>query len=263
MPEGHLIHRVADDHQIFVGATVSVRSPDGRFTFGAEELDGQTLRSVDAWGKHLLYQFKPKTLHIHLGLKGSIRFHNARTPGRRQRSRLFVRDEQTDEGFHLFNPLHCELLSSFARRDLIRRLGPDPLRSDADPEVTWTLMQKSQANLGEFLLDQTCISGIGNIYRSEILFLLRVHPHRPACSLNRAEFENLWQLAADLLETGRRHNAIITASPKRLGKPRERMHRSEQVLVYQKRECPDCGTLLTVEKIAYRKAWFCEACQRG
>ena len=263
MPEGHLIHRVADDHQIFVGATVKVRSPDGRFMFGAEELDRQTLQSVDAWGKHLLYQFKPKSLHIHLGLEGSIRFRKAHTLHEDQRARLLVQDERTGDSFLLYNPLHCELLSSFARKDLIRRLGPDLLRPDADPEITWTLMQRSQAGLGEFLLDQSCISGIGNIYRSEILFLLRMHPHRRAGSLTREEFDTLWRLAADLLEVGRHHNAIITASPKRLGKPREQMHRSERVLVYRKRECPDCGALLTVERIANRTAWFCERCQSG
>jgi len=260
MPEGHLIHRAADDHQLLVGHLVNVRSPDGRFTFGAEDLDGHRVRSVEAWGKHLLYQFDRRWLHIHLGLEGRIRRAGSHRPGRKARVSLTA--EQIEAGFQVVNPLRCELMSSFERRDLIHRLGPDPLRPDADPERAWNLLQKSSVSLGEFMLDQRCIAGVGNIYRTEILFLLRIHPRREARSLSRKEFDSLWTLTRELLEIGRTHNQIITADPRQKGKPREQMRRSESLLVYRRRECPVCGALLDVQRIAHRPMWFCERCQR-
>ncbi|PRC62643.1 DNA glycosylase, partial [Mycobacterium sp. ITM-2017-0098] len=60
--------------------------------------------------------------------------------------------------------------------DLVARLGPDPLRRDADPELAWRRIAKSRRPIGALLMDQSVISGVGNVYRSELLFRHRIDP---------------------------------------------------------------------------------------
>ena len=74
MPEGHTIHRIAGQHRArFAGRPVSVTSPQGRF-LEADRLDGRELRAVEAYGKHLLYEFDGRRyVHVHLGLFGKVR----------------------------------------------------------------------------------------------------------------------------------------------------------------------------------------------
>ena len=75
MPEGHTIHRAARDQRpMLAGRTLAVASPQGRFAAGAALLDGSACRAIEAYGKHLLYDFEgERTLHVHLGLFGSFR----------------------------------------------------------------------------------------------------------------------------------------------------------------------------------------------
>ena len=86
MPEGHTLHRLADLHnRRYAGRPVAVSSPQGRFTAGAELIDGRVLESAEAYGKHLFHSYGPDlVVHIHLGLHGRV---SASTP----RTSIFVR----------------------------------------------------------------------------------------------------------------------------------------------------------------------------
>jgi endonuclease-8 len=103
--------------------------------------------------------------------------------------------------------------------------------------------------------------GIGNIYRSEILYLLNMHPNRIAKSLSRSEFDALWKLSVDLLHTGKRYNRIITTTPADVGKPRSRMNRDERLQIYKKKQCPQCTRDIVNSKLAARTVFACPACQ--
>lgn len=87
MPEGHTIHRLADDHRDrFAGRPVRVSSPQGKFSDSAALLDGRVLEGADAHGKHLFLGFEGTGwVHIHLGLFGKLGFGTA--PTRRPRTR--------------------------------------------------------------------------------------------------------------------------------------------------------------------------------
>ena len=94
MPEGHTIHRLARDHRRdFVGQKLRVSSPQGRFTAEAKKLNGSVLNGVEAFGKHLFYEWGRKVMHIHLGLYGKFRRHKLPVPEPRGavRVRLSVR----------------------------------------------------------------------------------------------------------------------------------------------------------------------------
>lgn len=192
MPEGHTIHRIARDHgREFAGQKLRVSSPQGRFVDGANVLSGRQLKSVSAKGKHLCYWFAgEKLLHIHLGLYGKFRQHKLPPPEPRGAVRLRVVGHRS--AFDLNGPTRCELLTKAEWERLQNRLGPDPLREDADPERVWERIKKSRQAIGKLLMDQSVIAGVGNVYRSEVLFLLGIHPERAGTQLERDEFDTLW-----------------------------------------------------------------------
>lgn len=260
MPEGHTIHRLARDHQKdFAGQALAVSSPQGRFRSGARKLDGRVLERVEACGKHLFYMWDDGILHVHLGLYGKFRRHRLPAPDPRGAVRLRVIGD--DVAVDLNGPNQCELLKYSEYEAILDRLGPDPLRSDADAERVWKRVSGSRAAIGTLLLNQSVIAGIGNVYRAEILFLLGLHPETPGRALSRDEFDRLWTLACDLLRIGVRYNRIIVADPDEIGKPRGRMKRDERLLIYKKEFCSRCEAAVRSWDVGNRTIYACPVCQ--
>lgn len=261
MPEGHTVHRIARDHTNWlVGGRVRATSPQGRFAAAACRIDGRELTNVDAYGKHLFYEFDDASIvHVHLGLFGRFRVHREEVPAPRDAVRLRLRGEQRT--IDLSGPTVCELTERAALAPLFARLGPDPLRADAEPERAWAKISRSRAPIGALLLNQSVIAGLGNIYRAEILHILEIHPQRPGNAITRAQFERIWSLAVQLLEVGVKYNRIITADPLTLGKPYSRFKREERLLIYQRPECPRCGADVYYWELGSRTVYACDACQ--
>lgn len=261
MPEGHTIHRIAADHRRdFAGQRLRVSSPQGRFAEGAAELDRRKLRDVQAYGKHLFYDFGPgRTLHVHLGLYGKFRRHPVPPPDPRGQVRLRAIGQAY--AFDLNGPNACRLVTPDQQQQILARLGPDPLRQDAVPEQAWKRIRQSRSAVGTLLLDQAVIAGVGNVYRAEILFLLGVHPRRAGRELGETLFEQLWSTTVELLRIGQRYNRIIVADPADVGKPRSRMTRQERLLIYKKSQCSRCDGPVTSWTLGSRKIYACERCQ--
>ena len=261
MPEGHTIHRIAADHtRDFAGQTLEASSPQGRFASDAKKLSGRQLETVEAWGKHLFYRWSAgKTLHIHLGLYGKFRRHKLPVPEPRGAVRLRVIGE--NYAFDLNGPNCCELVTAAQVKAIEDRLGPDPLKQDADPEVVWNRISRSRAAIGTLLLNQAVIAGVGNVYRAEALHLVHLNPERPGKSLSRTEFDDLWDTTVSLLKIGKRYNRIIVADPKDVGKSRSKMNRDERLLIYKKKYCR-CGAKVRWWELANRNMFACPVCQK-
>ena len=261
MPEGHTIHRLARDQQRdFAGHKLRVSSPQGRFSEGASELNGRSLRKIDAHGKHLFYVWPgERILHVHLGLYGKFRYHKSPPPEPRGQVRLRVIGGE--KAFDLNGPTACELLTPEQRQKIHNRLGPDPLRKDADPQRVWQRISRSRAAIGKLLLDQSVIAGVGNVYRADALFAGGIHPERPGNSLGQDEFDQLWDTICEMLKIGVRYNKIINVDPKVLGKPRSRMRREERFLVYKRDKCRECRSDIQRWQLAARTMYACPQCQ--
>lgn len=271
MPEGHTIHRIARDHAgEFSGQKLIVTSPQGRFEREASELCGRYLLGTEAIGKHLIYLWgsrrKSKTvrpakiMHVHLGLYGKFRLH--RNPAQEPRGAVRVRIVGQQKAFDLNGPNRCELLEPAEFDKLRNRLGEDPLRTDADPEVAWHKISKSRRAMGAILLDQSVIAGLGNIYRAEILWLLGIHPERKGVDLSTAEFDQLWKLSVNLLGIGFKYNRIITVRREQVDKPLSRLNRDQRLNIYKKSHCPGCNRPTRWWEVASRKMYACEKCQK-
>jgi endonuclease-8 len=106
-------------------------------------------------------------------------------------------------------------------------------------------------------MDQSIMSGIGNIYRSEILWRQSVHPETPGRAISRQTFDRIWEDARELLNIGVKHNAIITVEGARPSKGRYR----ERVNIFSKSTCPVCKGPIRRFEIGGRRVFVCEKCQ--
>ena len=255
VPEGHTIHREAlDQHPMLVGQVLAVTSPQGRFVDGAALLDGRACTALEAYGKHLLYSFADdRSLHIHLGLYGKFR----KSPRPAPAPVGAVRVESGTFAVDSNGPNRCEVLEPLGVAALLARIGPDVLRPDADPERAWARIARSRAPVGLLIMDQSVMAGIGNIYRSEILWRQCIAPERPGASLDRTAFDRIWDDAARLLAIGVRERAIITVEGAARGPGRY----GGVFNIFAKDTCPRCGGAVRKFAMAGRRAFACDTCQ--
>ena len=213
MPEGHTLHRLARLHQRRFGrAPVMVSSPQGRFVDGAAAVNGRVLKKATAWGKHLFHHYDGgRVVHVHLGLYGT--FTEVPTPMPLPVGQVRMRMIGTEYGTDLRGPTVCEVIEEPEVADVVARLGPDPLRRDADGSLAWVRIRKSRRPIGALLMDQTVIAGVGNVYRNELLYRHRIDPYRTGIHIGEAEFDAMWTDLVELMKVGFRRGKIIVVRP--------------------------------------------------
>jgi DNA-formamidopyrimidine glycosylase len=263
VPEGHTVHRIANSfNELFAGKTLTIDSPQGRFTQSAKLISGQKLIKARAIGKQMFLEFaNGQTLRIHLGIYGKWRFVklNGELPEvqGQVRARFYTDQDMAD----LRGPTICDLIEPQELELLEKRLGPDPLNPDDGTEYKrfQNNISKSKTAIGLLLMNQDIISGIGNVYRAEILYRAKINPHKPGNELLAKQIKELWKDSVYLLELGVKHGVMLTRDgylDEDPGKP-ERHH----VYKRQGEPCRKCGTHIVLEVMAGRKLYFCSKCQ--
>ncbi|MFC8450566.1 Fpg/Nei family DNA glycosylase [Kitasatospora sp. NPDC057223] len=269
MPEGHIIHRLAaENFTAFGKRPVRVSSPQGRFAADAELIDGQLLTEAEATGKHLFLGFEEGAwLHIHLGLYGGFTFAEGPAPAPVGLVRL--RLENDDSYADLRGPTTCELLTAAGKAAVHARLGPDPLRADADAGLAWRRISASRTTVAALLMDQKVLAGVGNVYRAEVLFRLGISPHRAGRDLTRAEWDAIWADLVALMHEGVDAGRIDTVrpehTPEAMGRPPRVDDHGGEVYVYRRAAMPClvCGTAVRTEQHAARNLFWCPRCQQA
>jgi endonuclease-8 len=263
MPEGNTIHRFAQQHsRDFGGRIVRARSPQGRFAREARQLDRRRFLRAEAYGKHLFHIWEEgRIVHIHLGMAGTFRRFEGDAPRARPTVRLRLAAEPVT--VDLIGPPTCELITEEQRIAILARLGPDPLRSDAEPDtVRAALERRPDRPIGDALLDQRVLAGAGNIYRNEALFLAGIHPLRPSGRISRDEWLLLWETLRELMQRGVREGTV-TVAPGEAPHPRAAAERTpdDDFYVYGMTICRRCGSRLRELPLSGRRMFACPSCQ--
>jgi endonuclease VIII len=257
MAEGDTIHRTARrlekalaGREIVDVTVPNPQSPLRRQTARLEELRGAKLIRAEARGKHLLLHFEGElVVHSHLGMRGSWRVRAAARRSAEDRRAWVVLSVPGGEaielgGSHLLLRTEAEIRAD----PRLRRLGPDVLAEGFDaPTGIEALRHVDQTRqVGEALLDQRIVSGIGNIYKCEGCWSARIDPWRTLADLDGDELRRLVIEVGALMRYG-----VETGRP-----PRSVYRRAGQA-------CPRCGTRIASrgQGDANRTTYWCPSCQ--
>ncbi|HEY3335965.1 MAG TPA: DNA-formamidopyrimidine glycosylase family protein [Candidatus Limnocylindrales bacterium] len=268
MPEGDTLFRTAAGLRPFlVGRTVTAataRQPGPQ----VERLVGSTVSGVEAQGKNLLLRFaNGLEVRTHLGMHGSWHRYRPGERWRRPRARARLIIEVPGSIAVCFDAPTVELFEQRAEslHGALSGLGPDLLRDPLNlEEVIRRLRDPSRASMAisEALLDQRALAGIGNVYKSEVLFIERVSPFTPVASVDDPTLRRLVGTATRLLRANafrptRGVERITTEGSRSADGP---------LWVYRRsgRPCRRCGT--TIRSVTQgvslpRLTWWCPRCQ--
>ena len=266
MPEGHSVHRTANKFaELFVDSKLKIVSPQGRFTEQASLVSGRKLIDSSAIGKQLFLGFNNKlTIRVHLGIYGKWNFYalpvsKAPEVWGQVRARFGSSTASAD----LRGPTVCVVIDSSEVLAVLNRLGPDPLRADPSGKEAFRFVSKVKASatpLGSLLMNQAVISGIGNVYRADLLFRSGISPHRSGNQVSEQALLAIWDDAVTLMKIGVKTGLMLTRDDFLKAKvPIE-----ERYYVY-KREglpCRNCGKKVKLELFYGRKLYWCNSCQR-
>ncbi|MFR9673420.1 DNA-formamidopyrimidine glycosylase family protein [Streptomyces sp. TR06-5] len=259
MPEGDTVWRTAQALHAALAGAVLVRSDLRVPRFATADLTGRRVEDVTPRGKHLLARVEGGlTLHSHLGMDGSWRVHPSGgrwSGGPAHQVRAVLGTEAvTAVGYRL--PV-LELVRTREEGRVVGHLGPDLLGPDWDPaEAVRRLLSAPERPLGEALLDQRNLAGVGNVYRSELCFLVGTTPWAPVRRVPDAH--RLVDLARHLLEVNRARPARSTTGEQVRGR---------RLYVYGRRgrPCRRCGTAVRYAELGpsgeARPAYWCPRCQ--
>lgn len=159
----------------------------------------------------------------------------------------------------LTGPTACEVVSGAEKAAVHARLGPDPLRPDGDVEAFVDAVRARRRPVGELLMDQSVIAGVGNVYRAEALYRERLHPRRLGRDVPARRLRALWADVAGLMADGVAVGHIVTT------RPEDRREPDDLRYVYKRTGLPCllCGTRVAEEDMAGRRVYWCPRCQRA
>lgn len=266
MPEGHSIKHFANVHDsLFKETTVAVQSPQGRFD--ASLIDGKVFRGSTTKGKHLFLWFgeDKQAVHIHLGLYGWFSILRGQSSQPKTTTRLRIQnDEYTSD---LTAPTVCKIVDEEQIMTILAKLGPDPLDPHAIYEDAASKIMFSKKSIASLLMNQSVISGIGNVYRAEILFRNKINPYREGRSLSLAEIKELWDDSVYLLNDGSTDGRIRTVNFELISEEEKAAvgkYNGQFSYVYKRtgQPCRVCHTSIAEDTVDGRTLYWCPECQK-
>ncbi|PKF60539.1 DNA-formamidopyrimidine glycosylase [Psychromonas sp. psych-6C06] len=267
LPEVETSRRGISPH--IIGSTVYdvvVRQPKLRWPIPATllaHLKARKLLSIDRRAKYLLLNFETGTLLIHLGMSGSLRICTEQSP-----------IEKHDHADIIFD--NCLLRYTDPRRfgailwlgdnpqdsSLLAHLGPEPLSESFTAEHLFQLAGKRKIPVKQFIMDQKVVTGVGNIYATEALFIAGISPIRAAGNISVKRYQLLCLAIKDILAKAIQQGG--TTLRDFVGGDGKPGYFQQTLHIYGKTgsDCPKCQTALKSLKLAARNSVYCPKCQK-
>jgi formamidopyrimidine-DNA glycosylase len=230
-------------------------------------LIGEKFNQIERKGKFLIFHLSNnKTLVIHLRMEGKLFYETLESNVPKTHLRIeFILGNQHVLRYYdsrIFGTFHIYRGDEYLKAHQLAKLALDPL----DPNFNGTYLKnnigKSTKAIKTAILDQTNVSGIGNIYADEILFLSKINPTRKANSLTTQDFNNIAKFSKQILLKSIKYGGTTIATYKSDANHSGRFQ--QMLLVHTKKDepCPICGTKIIKIKVNGRGTYYCPRCQR-
>ena len=226
-----------------------------------EKLKGQKLLKLTRRSKYILAEFEHDTMLWHLGMSGSFRLCDANTELRKH-DHLIIQFEDAELRYHDPRRFGCILwLDPNSQSKLIDTLGPEPLSDAFNAEYLAEKFKKKNVGAKVAIMDNHIVVGVGNIYATESLFNLGIHPAQPASSLTRLQIEKLVievkRILKQAIDLG---GSTLRDYTNAMG---ENGYFQQTLLAYGRagEMCINCETTLENLKLGQRASVFCPQCQ--
>ena len=226
-----------------------------------QKLKGQKLLQLTRRSKYILAEFEQDSMLWHLGMSGSFRLCEKNTELRKH-DHLIIQFEDIELRYHDPRRFGCILwLDQNSQTKLIDTLGPEPLSDAFNAEYLFEKFRKKNVAAKVAIMDNHIVVGVGNIYATESLFNLGIHPAQPASSLTRTQIEKL------VIEIKRILKRAIDLGGSTLRDYTNAMGENgyfQQTLLAYGRAgemCVNCETTLQNLKLGQRASVFCPECQ--
>ncbi len=263
MPEGDTVWRTAARLDQALAGKLTVESDLRWPEISTADLTGRRTLEVVSRGKHILHRFEGGlTLHSHLRMEGQWRIEATAGLPRRWRTgsqlrALVAAPDWTALGLRLGM---LDLVPSAREGDLVGHLGPDVLGPDWDAGQAVENLARAAVPVGQALLDQRNLAGVGTMWCAETLFLEKLNPWVTASELGRPRLERIVARAHRLIDNGKNHAVQSSTGSYRLGEAHYAHARSG-------RPCRRCGATVRVAPIGQptqeRTMFYCPGCQGG
>ena len=230
----------------------------------AAELQGERVASVERRGKYLIFRFETdRVLLIHLRMTGSLRHSTSGLDDDPHRRALVRLDDGSDIAYRDVRRFGTWLLLEPGELDayLAPRLGEEPLDAPFTAARLGQLLARRRAPVKAALLDQRTLAGMGNIYVDEALWRAKIHPLRPAESLEPNELRRLHRAVRTSLEHGLARQGSTLRDYKLPDGGSGSMQHEFKVYGRGGEPCDRCATPIAKIRVAGRGTWFCPTCQ--
>ena len=225
-----------------------------------KKLKGRTILDVGRRGKYLLLQTDKGTLVVHLRMTGALVVSAEEPPYAKVKFTLSDKINLWFTDIRTFGTLYY-VDDDFEIKGLVS-LGPEPLSKDLTVDYLFSLALKSRKPLKTFILDQTIIAGLGNIYADEALFLAGIKPTRLACDVEKKEIPKLIKAINQVISQGIKNRGTTFRDYK--DGEGKKGNNQNYLMVYSRggKPCKKCGSILEKTKVGGRGTVYCPKCQK-
>ena len=273
LPEVEIISRSL--HSLLCGRTISTATlfrerlaPDISPKDFSKALKTSTINHIHRRGKHILFDLSgDKTLIVHLRMSGRFSLLTSNTDDPKFTHAVFYFEDETRLVFD--DQRHFGLMKIVATPDLheakeLKKLAPEPFSDEFSAEYLRTILKTSKRSLKEFLLDQTKVCGLGNIYAAEAMFAAGLNPETPADKVAARKVPLLYESIKAVLTIAISHAGDLIVDPENLEGGYFSVGDDTVWYVYDRENepCRNCKTPIVRLKQGGRSTYFCRRCQK-
>lgn len=273
LPEVELVaqslNRLVKNRQIVAAELIRQRlAPDITLEAFDEKLKNSVINSVTRRGKHILFDLdNERTLITHLRMSGRFMLLPLERENPKYTHAVFYFEDETRLVFQ--DQRHFGMMKIVETRDLysakeLQKLAPEPFSETFTPQYFRATLKTSKRSLKEFLLDQTKVTGLGNIYASEAMFLAKVNPQTTADAVPTRKANVLFEKIREVLAESIAHGSTMNVNPENIDGSYYGGAYENHWRVYDREDepCLNCGTAVVRLKQGGRSTYYCPKCQK-